>query len=92
MLHHGVTRLSGSVGGGGGDWLSRDGNGSGDDVWRAPDTPGQAVCTRAVEAVRGVAVGVARLAVDLRPPVLLVQVVVLGRLCAALHCNRLVGL
>jgi len=49
---------------------------------------GQAVGAGAVQAVGGVAVGVARLAVDLRPAVLLVQVVVLGRLGAALHRHR----
>lgn len=47
-------------------------------MWRARNTPGQAVGTGAVQAVRGVAVSVARLAVNLRPSVLLIQVVVLG--------------
>lgn len=92
MLDDCVTRLSESVTSGGGDWVSGDGDGSVEDVWRAGNTPGQAVGTGAVEAVRGVAVSVARLAGDLRPPVLLVQVVVLGRLCAALHRHRDVGL
>lgn len=92
MLYRWVTCLSGSIGGGGDDRLSRGGDGSGDDVWWAGNTPGQAVGTGAVKAVRGVAVSVAWLAVDLRPPVLLVQVVVLGWLCAALYGHRDVGL
>lgn len=78
MLYCRVTCLGGSIGGGGGDRLSRRGNGSRDNVRRTTNTPSQAVGAGAVKAVRRVAVSVARLAVDLRPPVVLVQVVVLG--------------
>lgn len=59
MLDYRVTCLSGSIGGGGGEWLSRGGDGSGDDVWRAGYTAGQAVGTGAVKAVRRVAMCVA---------------------------------
>lgn len=59
MLGDWVTCISGSIRGGGDDWLSRGGDGSGDDVWRAGNPPGQAVGTGAVKAVRGVAVSVA---------------------------------
>lgn len=92
MLNDWFTCLSGSIGSGRSDRFSWGGNGSRDDVRRAGNAPGQAVGTGAVKAIRGVAVGVARLAVDLWSPVLLIQVVVLGRLCAALYCHRDVGL
>lgn len=59
---------------------------------KSRNTPGQTVGTGAIEAVGGVAVGVARLAVDFGPAVLLVQVVVLRRLGAALHGHRDEGL
>lgn len=59
MLNGRVTCLSGSIDGDGDDWLSRGGDRSRDDMWRTGNTPGQAVGTGAVKAVRGVAVGVA---------------------------------
>lgn len=72
MLDGRVSGLCGSVGGGRGNGLPGSGNRSGDDVRRTGDAPSQAVRTGAVQAVRGVAVGVARLAVDLRAAVLLI--------------------
>lgn len=92
MLDGRVSGLRGSVDGGRGEGLPGDGDRGGDDVRRTGDAPSQAVGAGAVQAVGGVAVGVARLAVDLRAAVLLVQVVVLGRLGAALHRHRDVGL
>lgn len=92
MLNGRVPGLCGSVGGGRGDGVSGSGDRGGDDVRRTGDAPGQAVGAGAVQAVGGVAVCVARLAVDLGAAVLLIQVVVLGRLGAALHCHRDVGL
>lgn len=92
MLDERVPGLCGSVGGGWADGIPRGGDRGGDDVRRTGDAPGQAVGTGAVQAVGGVAVGVARLAVDVGAAVLLIQVVVLGRLGAALHRHRDVGL
>lgn len=92
MLDGRVPGLCGSVGGGRENGLPWSGDRGGDDVRRARDAPGQAVGAGAVQAVGGVAVGVARLTVDLRAAVLLIQVVVLGRLGAALHRHRDVGL
>lgn len=92
MLDGRVPRLCGSVGGGWGNGIPGSGDRGGDDVRRTGDAPGQAVGAGAVQAVGGVAVGVARLAVDLRAAVLLIQVAVLGRLGAALHGHGDVGL
>ena len=83
----------GGVVDGGGEGFPVDGDGHGD---RPRDTPSQAVGARAVEAVGGIAVCLARLAGDgLAATValrLVVQVGVLGRLSAALHGHRDVGL
>lgn len=77
----------------GGEGFPVGGDGHGD---RPRDTPSQAVGAHAVEAVGGIAVCLARLAGDgLAAAVtlrLVIQVGVLGRLSAALHRHRDVGL